>query len=253
MKEPVVELENVTVARGGHVILSRLNWTLHEGEAWAVVGPTGAGKTTLAQEILGRLQAHDGTVSWPLLERLRAVGKRVDYPSQVMVHVTFKEESRLFSYAGHYYQERFEFADADEPLSLEQFLRSGTQSTDVQILAITERLGIREQLAQPFMTLSHGQTRRARIARALLAEPELLILDDPFIGLEIAGCAELSELLRQLVNEGMRLVLICRADMVPGWITNTLKLGGRAGSVRPCCRTTNAAANNRARTRLQGS
>ncbi len=111
MNEPVVELENVTVARGGHIVLSGLNWTIREGEAWAVVGPTGSGKTTLAEVILGRHPTPDGAVRWPLLDRLRAAGRRADYPSQVIAHVTFKEESRLFSYAGHYYQQRFEFAD----------------------------------------------------------------------------------------------------------------------------------------------
>ena len=210
-----------------------MNWTLREGEAWAVVGPTGSGKTTLAEVILGRHHAQDGNVRWPLLDRLRRAGKKVDYPSQVIAHVTFKEESRLFSYAGHYYQQRFEFADSDEPLSLDQFLRTGTHATDAELLAIVERLGIREQLAQPFMTLSNGQTRRARLARALLAKPELLILDDPFIGLDIAGRADLSALLGELVREGKRLVLICRADTVPEWVTTTLELNGRAGGVSP--------------------
>lgn len=225
MSEPVVELENVTVASGGHIIFSGLNWTLREGEAWAVVGPTGSGKTTLAEAILGRHPTPDGAVRWPLLDRVRAAGRKADYPSQVIAHVTFKEESRLFSYAGHYYQQRFEFADVDTPLSLDQFLRAGTHATEIEVFAVAERLGVREQLPLPFMTLSNGQTRRARLARALLAKPELLILDDPFIGLDSQGRADLSVLLGELVKEGKRLVLICREDMVPGWVTHTLESG----------------------------
>jgi molybdate transport system ATP-binding protein len=225
MAESVVELEHATVVRGGRVVLSALNWSVREGEAWAVVGPTGSGKTTLAEVLTGRLSPAGGAVRWPLLERLRAAGRKADYPSQVVAHVTFKEESRLFSYAGHYYQQRFEFADADEPLSLAQFLRTGTHATDSEVNAVADRLGVREQLPQPFMTLSNGQTRRARLARALLAKPELLILDDPFIGLDAAGRADLTALLGELVCEGKRLVLICRADMVPGWATGVLELG----------------------------
>jgi molybdate transport system ATP-binding protein len=189
-----------------------------------VVGPTGSGKTTSAEVILGRHYTHEGAVRWPLLNQLRARGRKADYPTQVIAHVTFKEESRLFSYAGHYYQQRFEFADRDEPLSLDQFLRAGTQADDAAIHALTDRLGVRGQLAQPFMTLSNGQTRRARLARALLAQPELLILDDPFIGLDAAGRAELSVLLGELIRDGKRLVLICRADAVPGWVTDVLRL-----------------------------
>jgi molybdate transport system ATP-binding protein len=219
MSFPIVELENVTVVRGGHAVLSGLNWTLREGEAWAVVGPTGSGKTTLAEVILGKHSPVAGTVRWPLLERLH-----VAYPSQAIAHVTFKEESRLFSYAGHYYQQRFEFADSDEPLSLAQFLRTGAHATDSEVNAIADRLGVRDQLSQPFMTLSNGQTRRARLARALLGKPELLMLDDPFIGLDTGGRADLTALLGELVREGKRLVLICRADMVPGWVTGVLEL-----------------------------
>jgi molybdate transport system ATP-binding protein len=225
MSEPIIELENVTVGRCGRAVLSGLNWTVREGETWAVVGPTGSGKTTLAEAILGKHHPATGEVRWPLLDRLRAGGRRAEYPSQVVAHVTFKEESRLFSYAGHYYQQRFEFADSDEPLSLETFLRTGANATPVELEAVADRLGVREQLPQPFMTLSNGQTRRARLARALLARPELLILDDPFIGLDSAGRAGLTALLGELVREGKRLVLICRADTVPAWATGVLTLG----------------------------
>jgi molybdate transport system ATP-binding protein len=225
MSESILELDNVTITRAGHTVLSGLNWKVQDGEAWAVVGPTGSGKTTLAEVILGKLTPSSGTVRWPLVEQLRAHGRQVDYPSQLIAHVTFKEESRLFSYAGHYYQQRFEFADSDEPLSLLQFLQTGTNATETGIHAITERLGVREQLPQPFMTLSNGQTRRARLARALLARPELLVLDDPFIGLDAAGRSHLTALLGELVREGKRLVLICRAEMVPDWVTGVLDLG----------------------------
>ncbi len=226
MNEPVVEVENATMIRDGRTIFSSLNWIFREGEAWAIVGPTGSGKTTFAEMLLGRHHLLDGAIHWPLLHRLRATGRRIDYPSQVIAHVTFKEESRLFSYVGHYYQQRFEFADSDEPLSLDQFLQT-RNATPAEVSAIAERLGIAAQLPQPFMTLSNGQTRRARLARALLGKPELLILDDPFIGLDTAGRADLTELLAGLVRDDRRVVLICREDVIPGWVTNVLRCGTR--------------------------
>lgn len=222
MNRPVVELENVSVLRDGREVLAGLSWTLREGESWAIVGPTGSGKSTLAQVLLGRLHTASGEVRWPLLDRLRANGRQVDYPSQVIAHVSFKEESRLFSYVGHYYQQRFEFADSDEPLSLAQFLKTRDATTD-DVAAIAAKLGIAAQLPQPFMTLSNGQTRRARLARALLARPELLILDDPFIGLDASGRAGISALLAELALEGRLIVLICREDAIPDWVTNVLR------------------------------
>lgn len=226
MNEPVVEVENAQVVRDERTIFAGLNWIFREGDSWAIVGPTGSGKTAFAEMLLGRHQMPDGVVRWPLIERLSAGGRRIDYPSQIISHVSFKEESRLFSYVGHYYQQRFEFADSDESLSLDQFLRSSKAAPD-EIAAVAARLGITTQLAQPFMTLSNGQTRRARLARALLAKPELLVLDDPFIGLDTTGRADLSKLLAGLVRDDRRVVLICREGIVPGWVTKILHLEKR--------------------------
>ena len=243
----VFELTDATVVRDGNTVLDRFNWTVREGEVWAVVGPTGAGKTTLAESLLGRHSLHGGTLHWPLFDRLRAAGRRLDYTSQAVAHVTFKEDSRLFSYAGRYYQQRFEFADhgSDTPLSLADFLRSGTTSPDAEREAVCDRFGIANLLGQSFMTLSNGQTRRARLARAMLAHPEVLILDDPFIGLDSAARADLSGLLGELVRDGRRVVLICREDAVPGWVTDVLEMPRRAGGVSPLFESPHPRAENR--------
>jgi molybdate transport system ATP-binding protein len=150
--------------------------------------------------------------------------------------VAFKEESRLFSYSGHYYQQRFEFADEDEPLTLEDYLRGGMDVTPDEVAAAARRLGIADRLDLSFIKLSNGQTRRARIARALLSHPELLILDDPFLGVDAAGRGDVARLLAELVRQGQRLVLICPRDAVPGWATNVLELGqagGLSAKLRP--------------------
>ena len=72
--------------------------------------------------------------------------------------------------------------------------------------------------------LSNGQTRRARIAKALVAHPEVLILDEPFIGLDADGRREVDELLHHLRAEGVGLVLITHPDTIPEWVTDVLHL-----------------------------
>ncbi|MBM3981476.1 MAG: ATP-binding cassette domain-containing protein [Planctomycetes bacterium] len=227
----VFHLDRATVVRSGVPVLRDFSWTVRAGEAWAVVGPTGSGKTTLAEALLGKHALGGGTLTWPLFDRLRAAGHAVEYTSQAVALVTFKEDSRLFSYAGRYYQQRFEFADSasDTPLSLDAFLNVGGADARAAVCA---RFGLAPILHQPFMTLSNGQARRARLARALLTNPEVLVLDDPFIGLDAAARADLAALLEELVRDGTCVLVICREDAVPAWVTDTLVLG-RAGDVSP--------------------
>ena len=200
-------------------------WIVREGETWAVVGPVASGKSTLGELIAGRLVVRSGTVRWPLLDRLRAAGSRAVYASDIVHRVAFKEESRLFSYGKHYYQQRFNFVEKDEDLFLGDYLRAGGVD-EARMREVAERLGVGHLLGLSFLKLSNGQTRRARLARGLLANPELLVLDDPFVGVDATGRGEVSDLLGGLVREGHRVIVITRPDEIPEWVTHVLELDG---------------------------
>ena len=223
--DPLVFLDNATIIRpGGEVGLRGLNWTAREGETWAVVGPVGAGKTTLAEVLVGRHRLESGTMGWPLLDRLRAAGRAIAWPADVIRRVSFKEDSWLFSYARHYYQQRFNFIEAHEDLTLDAFLRAGTAAGEEAIAAAAGQLGLESLRPLSLIKLSNGETRRARIARALLARPEWLILDEPFVGVDVAGRSEIAALLGDLVRTGMRILLITRPETIPAWVTHVLEL-----------------------------
>src|SRR5262245_35238371 len=109
--DELITLTNATISRPGRgVVLRDLNWTLREGETWAVIGPTGCGKTTFAELLCGRLRLVSGTVSRHI--------ERVEL-------LAFREESRLFSPTRHYYQERFNFSDPLDDPTLDEFLHAG--------------------------------------------------------------------------------------------------------------------------------
>jgi molybdate transport system ATP-binding protein len=223
--ELVFFLENATAVRpGGEVALRDLSWTVREGESWAIVGPVGSGKTSLASVILGRLRIATGAIGWPLLERLRVAGRTVAWPADVIQHVAFREDSWLFSPNRHYYQQRFNFIEPREDLTLEGFLKAGSSAKDALFFRVARQLGIEKLWHLSLIKLSSGQVRRARIARALLFEPEWLILDDPFLGLDSAGRGDVETILEELIRQGTRLLLITRSDSIPGWITDVLEL-----------------------------
>jgi len=241
VSEPTVVIDNATVVRpGGETVFRGLNWTVREGETWAVVGPVASGKTSLADTLVGRNHVTEGTLSWPLLDRLRAAGRPVGFASEVVRRVSFKEDSFLFAYGRHYYQQRFNFVEPHEDLTLSAFLRAGTSATDAAAADVSRQLGVEACLPLSLLKLSNGEVRRARIARALLARPEWLILDEPFTGVDAAGRAELAALLGALVRQGRRLLLLTRPENVPPWVTHVLeldRLAVRRQGPAPSCRT----------------
>ncbi|OWK35985.1 ATP-binding cassette domain-containing protein [Fimbriiglobus ruber] len=223
----LVRFTAATFARpGGGAALADLTWAARGGQTWAVVGPVGAGKTTFADAVAGTLVLRAGEAEWPLVARARAAGRDAYFPRDVVRTVSFKEQSRLFSYGQHYYQERFNFTDPLDDITLAAFLGAGATSGPEAVAAVATRLGVGSLLESSFITLSNGQVRRARIARALLAAPELLVLDEPFMGLDAAGREDVSRLLGELVAGGTRVLLITRPGAIPGWVTHVLELDG---------------------------
>ena len=226
---PQIVFDRATFVRpGGEVLFRQLSWTIREGETWAVVGPVGSGKTALIEAILGRLHLTEGEIGWPFIERLRANGRAINRPAEVIQRVSFKEESRLFSYGQHYYQQRFNFIEPEDDLTLDAFLRSGTSAADDAIRELAARFGIEGLGDLSLIKLSNGQIRRARIVRALLSQPELLILDEPFMGLDATGRREIADILGHLVERGTRIVLITRPESIPAWVTHVLELDSLA-------------------------
>ncbi|MCE9531986.1 MAG: ATP-binding cassette domain-containing protein [Planctomycetes bacterium] len=225
---PTIILDNANIRRpGGDVVLRTLSWTIHEGETWAIVGGVGSGKSTLAEALAGKMQIEGGSIDWPFIDRLRESGRVINWIAQVVQRVSFKEESRLFSYSRHYYQQRFNFIEPDDDLSLDAFLRAGNAVDDVEIERVCHLLGLNVPRDLSLIKLSNGQTRRARIARALLGHPEMLILDEPFMGLDVAGRAEVAAALADLLRHGTRLLLNTAPESIPDWVTHVIDLDNR--------------------------
>jgi molybdate transport system ATP-binding protein len=206
----LITLKNFSVSRSGKVILSDLTVTIRSGECWAVTGPTGSGKTTLLQALAGQLPVVPGTLT----------------RRQSAAFVSFKEESQQFSYSGHFYQQRYHATMSDShggkpALTLRDYLRF---SGSVEDTALVQRLGLEPLLDSAFIKLSNGQTRKARIGRALLQHPELLLLDNPFVGLDAAFRQDLSHWLGDLIHHGLTLVVAAEPDQLPPFITHVLVL-----------------------------
>ncbi|ROT41884.1 ABC transporter [Sodiomyces alkalinus F11] len=209
---------------------------------WCIIGPSLSGKTTFLQALRGQhLSIPPHARSWPYLSTDQ-VPDRLRTPSQAIRYVGFDGE-QVGGLSGPatsaYLAARYESLREDTDFSLRDFLLGNTDLNPLQSPAEVEHelppglldrvvsdLRLGPLLDLPVAFLSNGQGRRARIARALLRTPEVLLLDEPFMGLDPPTVASLSELLRSMAERAApRLVLAARPqDPIPEWITHLVYL-----------------------------
>ena len=186
---PVIEAQDLSLAYGGRVILREVNLTVMPGEAWFVIGPNGAGKSTLLKAMLGLLAPRSGDLSLcrALDDRARLgfVPQRLDLPATVPTTV---REFVAMGFTG---------------LSLDRGERQRRQ-----VAAITQ-VGLTATLGESMEELSGGQRQRAAIARALVRDPLLLVVDEPTTGLDLVAERDLMALLTSLNRErGLTIVFV---------------------------------------------
>jgi iron complex transport system ATP-binding protein len=224
MAGDVLRLSGVRIERGGTTLLNGVDWTVRPGEKWAVLGPNGAGKTTLLQVAAARLFPTSGVVDL-LDERLGRVDvfelrPRIGLASAALGDGIPSQERVLDAVltAGYaiFGRSRETYDPADE----------------ARARRLLEQMGCRPLLDRAFGVLSEGERKRVLIARALMTDPELLLLDEPAAGLDL-GARE--ALLRRLARitldpDGPALVLVSHhVEEIPTGMTHALLL--RAGSV----------------------
>ncbi|MCF7200527.1 zinc ABC transporter ATP-binding protein ZnuC [Pseudomonas oligotrophica] len=167
MSECLIRLQDIHLGFAGKPVLEGADLQVHRGEIVTLIGPNGAGKTTLVRIVLGLLKAGRGEV-W------RKPGLRLGYMPQKL-HV-----------------------DATLPLSVLRFLRLVPGVDRTRALAALGEVGAAQVIDSPLQKISGGELQRVLLARALLREPELLVLDEPVQGVDVAGQAELYRLIGRL-------------------------------------------------------
>jgi ABC-2 type transport system ATP-binding protein len=181
----VLDLHAVTKRYGSHTALADVGFTLRAGEFAALLGPNGAGKSTLLQILAGLFAPDSGKVSLfglthrrdgsAILRRLGVVFQSRSVDLDMTVRANLRFHGRLFGLSG--------------------------RALDARIRDLADQFGLVPMLDRPVRQMSGGQQRRVEIARALIAAPRLLIMDEPTAGLDIAGRRDLVAHVRTLARD----------------------------------------------------
>jgi iron complex transport system ATP-binding protein len=222
MTEPddaIVDLRGVTVRRGGRAILGPLDWRIRPGERWVVIGANGSGKTTLLSVV--------GLTLWPTAGTVDVLGARYGRVDSRVVR-------RRIGAAGSAVE--LGLRDDLTPIDLVMTARHAatepwwhvfTGADRARARELLERLGIGAVADHPFGTLSAGERRRVSIARALMPDPDLLLLDEPAASLDLGARETLLRDLSVLAGEARPAAIVLvthHVEEIPAGFTHALVL-----------------------------
>ena len=218
----LVRFRDVTLRILGEDAFPGTNWTVEPGQHWGVVGSTGSGKSTLLRAVLGEIPYCTGSITYGLDGRRLREGEFAAGAQQL---VSVEQHRALVAAAMDYHQARWSPVDEREPVTVRHLVGHRRQ----RWVPIARELDIEPLWRRPIASLSNGEMRKALLSRALLASPRLLLLDNPFAGLDSSSRRHLHGILNRLMRAGTPVLLATsRLDELPTAITHLLFLeGGR--------------------------
>lgn len=187
--ETVVEFNNVSLGYGNFTVLENINATVKKGQVVALMGGSGSGKTTLLRAITGQIYAKQGQITTFNQNMANAHGEKLRSLRQRM-GVLFQQ--------GALFTDLNVFENVAFPLR-EHTLVSETQITS-RVLETLNSVGLRNAAHLQVSEISGGMARRVALARAIILEPELVLYDEPFAGLDPISLGITAQLIRDLTN-----------------------------------------------------
>ncbi|MBN1977584.1 MAG: ATP-binding cassette domain-containing protein [Anaerolineae bacterium] len=250
--KPFITLDDIAIRLYDRVLFEHTDWESLDNQHWAVIGPNGSGKSTLAKALCGRVPVVQGRIAYHFAEDSVKPQEQIGY-------VTFDAQRSVVGWQDPFYQARWNSNRSRDGIPVADCLSRDQvyKANPFQVIAdlpdpgafaarrdeVIELLQIEALLEKNAIQLSNGERRKVFIAHALLKSPRLLILDNPFTGLDLAFRARLKELIARLMQSRMR-VMVAETDRdeIPPGITHVLEVAdcrvvacGPVGAISKSC------------------
>ena len=196
---PVLTVNQLSINRSGKKILENISFMVNTGEALAITGLAGCGKTSLGLALAQQLY-YQGTITYHLPD-----GSPIAWVEQQHHFKTLQSTSDL------YYQQRFNSYDTEETQTVAESLGHQLE-TDRELI---EEMGIGYLLEEKLIQLSNGENKKLQLLNALLQQPAVLIMDQPFTGLDTSTRQWLNGQVNRLKQSGVLVMVICSKDEIP--------------------------------------
>lgn len=202
----LLQISQGTFHLSHHRALSINALTVQRGESWAFVGANGSGKSSLARALAGELNPGKGQIAQDFARRTRLSFEQL----QKLVREEWERNNTDLLSEG----------EDDTGRTAAEIIQADVRD-EARLQALAQQFDISYLLDRRFKYLSTGETRKTLLCQALMAQPDLLILDEPFDGLDVASRTSLAETLRDLHQSGYTVILILnRFDDIPDFIQN---------------------------------
>lgn len=215
-KPYILITKDMSLQDGLYTILDKINMELHQGESMAITGSSGSGKSSLGKVLAGITPASRGEVVFP----------------SDLKRIMVDQQDRFINQSGKkttYYSQRYESIGEDDSPEVFDYLSSIKKKADTKnakdgVVEVIELLQIKSIANRKLLQLSNGERKRTQIAAALLQKPDLLVLDQPFSGLDSSARSNLDSIINQLTKANVSLIIICDFGHIPESVQKILEL-----------------------------
>jgi molybdate transport system ATP-binding protein len=204
MLKPFVYIQNLNLSYRNKAVLKDLYWEVNVCQNWVLWGESGSGKTSLAKAIAGLIPSQGSIeINYDAQSKL---------PAEVLFVESWYQFKNLEGVANFYYQQRYTSLQANDTLTVHAELVAYGKEKGLHfdlVEPILDALGFATFASSQLIELSSGEHKKLQLVKALWLKPQLLIIDQPYTGLDKASRKNLNTLLDQITAEGVQLILIC--------------------------------------------